>query len=398
MTLNRDHFSLPIHQHILEAMVKLWTLEKPLDEVTILNELEATIPTASLAQVTKIILSSPTVDNIVYWAEILEEYRQRRALFALATNISNGIVGGTLQASEAHDRILEDLQGIGGDKTGDEDLAAVGDRVIETLERNWDGSSTSRLPSGIAQVDKAIQGMPVGVPTTIGARPGVGKSMTLWNICHAACVRGEHVVVLTNEDTADRTAKLGLSNHSGVERRELDNPDLAPFYKQAVREAHEKWAPINARYHMVKVHGKSMVEICRIAKALCRKYSPTIIALDYIQNVPNPEPGMNRNQGIEENLTHFDALIAEEDVVGIIIAQLKRQEQGTTPTMESFKDSGSIEQKSKLMLTLSDLSPRDGHNHYPGETNFGIGVVKNSEGLSDFTIECIVDKGLGRFQ
>jgi replicative DNA helicase len=235
------------------------------------------------------------------------------------------------------------------------------------------------------------------VPTAIGARPGVGKSLTLWNFANAAVQRGEHVIIFTNEDNVDRTYKLGLAHHSGVERRKLESTGLTDAQKASIIEAIAITAEANSRFHFVKVHGKKMAEICRMAKALIRKYKPTIIALDYIQNVPNPEQGMNRNYGIEENLTMYDALIAEEEIVGIIVGQLKRMEPGAIPTMSDFKDSGSIEQKAKLMLTFSDVLSQNGGEHYPGEANFRIGVAKNSEGLSDFDVDCVVDKGLGRF-
>jgi len=396
--LRTAHFSLPLHQHTFEAMRGLWDEDRAIDEITILDALEREIPNVSLSEISKLITTTATGDNIEHWAAILEEHRRKRVLHSVASSANTELLAGKA-SSEVFDQMIESLTEISSEtKAVSETMEEVGHRVEEVLRRAWEGGETSRLPSGIVDLDKEIGGFPVGVPTAIGARPGVGKSLTLWNIVHAACLRGENVVVLTNEDNADRTYKVGLAYYSGVERRRLESSSLSPLERARITQAFADTAEANSRYHTVPIHGKKMIEVCRIARAMCRRYSPTILALDYIQNVPNPEPGMTRNYGIEENLTHWDALVAEENVVGILMGQLKRLEPGAIPTMSDFKDSGSIEQKAKCMLTLSDLPTRNEGYQFSTEPNFSIGVVKNSEGLSDFAVDCIVDKGLGKFK
>ena len=393
--LSASHFQLPLHQHVYTAMRGLWEEDKPLDDITILDAIERELPTISLAEVSKLLVHAPTADNIEHWVDILEEHRRKRVLHALTVNASNELLQGD-ESDAIYDKLIDGLGHIVGDRVVGETMEEIGYQVLDDLERAWSGEIAARLPSGIARLDAEIIGLPIGVPTVIGARPGIGKSFTLWNIANAAVQRGEHVVILTNEDKGKTTYKLGLANASGVERKDLAGEYLSEDQRRRIRDAIASTAESNRRFHIVPVHGKKMVEICRIARAFIRKYKPTIIALDYIQNVPNPEPGMNRNYGIEENLTNFDALVAEEQVVGIIAGQLKRMEPGAIPTMADLKDSGSIEQKAKLMLTLSDRPPQGG-SYFPGEPNFRIGVVKNSEGLSDFEVDFRVNKGLGTF-
>lgn len=113
-----------------------------------------------------------------------------------------------------------------------------------------------------------------------------------------------------------------------------------------------------------------------------------MVALDYIQNVPNPEAGMNRTYGIEANMSVFEAMIADEDIVGIVVGQLKRFDEPRRPIMSDFKDSGSIEQKCKLMMTLSDS--------VESSSILEVDIVKNSEGVQNFMIPLAVEKGFGR--
>lgn len=392
LSLDLVHFSSPLNKMIFAAVTSLYAEEKPLDEITVIDAIRTKTPNVRLGDISKILINAPTADNAEYWAEILEEFRKKRLIAEIASGTTQAILSGG-SSGEVFDELLNKLVSVTEkDRNQSETMEDVANRVMPMLEDAWNGEIAMRLPTGIHEVDIDIEGMPIGTPTAIGAKPGTGKSMFLWNICFNACRRGESVLVLTNEDVPDKSFMLGLANESGIERRRLTSKKLSVSEKGSILAARDRVAHVNELYHTIKVHGKSMLEICRTARAMIRKHKPTIVALDYIQNVPSPERGMTRNYAIEENLTVFDTMIAEEQVVGILISQLKRFDENRDPTKEDFKDSGSIEQKSKLMLALSDV----GNGKGPG--NFAVNVVKNSEGQSNFKIPLTCDKGTGRIE
>ena len=228
---------------------------------------------------------------------------------------------------------------------------------------------------------------PISVMSALGARPGVGKSTILWNIGYNVAKRGDHVLVLTNEDKPAVAARLGIANITGIERiRLLTGDTLTGEEKYDIRMAIESMREANSRYHTVRIHGKKMKEICREATAMIRRHGIKYAALDYIQNVPQPEAGMSRNYGIEQNLTDLEAMVADEDIPFTIVGQIKRIDENRRPMMDDFKDSGSIEQKCKLMMILSD-----------GEHDtMDVDIVKNSEGQSGGTVTLDINKGFGR--
>ena len=69
-----------------------------------------------------------------------------------------------------------------------------------------------------------------------------------------------------------------------------------------------------------------------------------------------------------------------------MLGQLKRMEEGKVPTIQDLRDSGSIEQKSKLILLMSE-----------GDAGMvDVDVAKNSEGRENTIVHLHIDLGLGR--
>ena len=388
LPLSEEHFSLPIHKAIFVAMRGLYENDKPIDEVTVLNACLAENSRIEISAVTKIVVSASTADNAEFWVEILEEARRMRVLNDALATASKIITGQTVGDSGAVQDILlaqmEALSLVRSERVSD--LGEATAQELARMESQWEGGSSPRYPFGIADLDYKSGGIPVGVISALGARTGTGKSTVLWNIFNSAATRGDHVLVMSNEDRPDVMARLGMAHSAGIERKDLLAGRVHEDDKDAIRAQVEAKNEINSRIHTLRIHGRDMRAICREATGLIRRYNIKIAALDYIQNVPNPEAGMNRNYGIEENLTTLEAMIASENIPMIVIGQLKRLEDGRVPTIQDLKDSGSIEQKAKLILLLSE-----------GEGGVvEVDIAKNSEGPKNMVAHLHIDFGLGR--
>lgn len=387
LDLRDGHFTKGLHLTVFHAVRAMFESGRPVDEITLIDEVSR-LPGVDLLAVSKLMVRVPTADNAEHWVQILEEHRRKRVLMDVAASVTAKLGAGDM-SGEIQDSMLSGLSAIeAGASSIGVTLEEAADDELARMEDQWGGGSSSRIETGITRLDGKIGGLPIGTPTALGARPGVGKSTTLWNICNNVCKRGEHSIILTNEDRPHVQARLAIANAAGIERRRLVQGILTPEEKDKVRAAVDSIRDANSRYHVVRVHGKKMREICREAKAIIRRHGAKLVAVDYIQNVPNPEPGMSRNYGIEENMTMFEAMIADEGVAGILVGQLKRIEDSRRPLMQDFKDSGSIEQKCKLMMILSEGANAD---------VLDVDIVKNSEGVSGFTISLACNKGTGRF-
>ncbi len=388
LDLDAEHFTQALHKHMLAAITELVESDVAVDEVTVLDALGSKSSDFDVSAVTSLIVETPTSDNAEHWVGVLEEKRRLRSLSDASSRAHDRLRTGADDSGYIHDRLNEDLMEIcAKGRVGSEVMTDVTEQELARMESQWDGTGgQARVPTGIGRLDSVVTGLPVGVPTAVGARPGVGKSTFLWNIAYSRARRGEDVLILTNEDRPEVAARLGIANFTGIERRVLLAGKLDPLQRRAVREAVEEMREANSHYHTLKVHGRSMKDICREAVGLIRRFNVKLLALDYIQNVPSPVGVTKRTYGIEENLTTLEALIAKEEIPAIIVGQVRRLEKGQRPTMADFKDSGSIEQKCKLMIALN-----------PAEHDkLECCIVKNSEGRQGDIVELNYQPGYGR--
>lgn len=92
-----------------------------------------------------------------------------------------------------------------------------GGRPVELVGLNADVTLPNRMPSGIAELDRAIGGGFVsGSATLIGGDPGIGKSTLLLQAAAKLALAGRSVAYISGEEAADqvrlRAIRLGLGH------------------------------------------------------------------------------------------------------------------------------------------------------------------------------------------
>src|SRR5215216_6313874 len=90
-----------------------------------------------------------------------------------------------------------------------------GGRVIPLVGLETPAALPERLPSGIAEFDRAIGGgIVAGSALLIGGDPGIGKSTLMLQVAARLAARGERVVYVSGEESAEqvrlRAVRLGL--------------------------------------------------------------------------------------------------------------------------------------------------------------------------------------------
>ncbi|WP_418155961.1 DnaB-like helicase C-terminal domain-containing protein [Actinoalloteichus caeruleus] len=103
----------------------------------------------------------------------------------------------------------------------DDVLRSTLDEIDAVVSRN--GSAPS-IPTGFADLDEILNGLPLGSLTVIGAHPGVGSSTLALDIVRCASVRhGIPAAYLSLDDTAEAVTqrlisaecRVRLSEHAG---------------------------------------------------------------------------------------------------------------------------------------------------------------------------------------
>lgn len=194
-------------------------------------------------------------------------------------------------------------------------------------------------------------GMAPGDILTIGARPGVGKTVIATDIAVKFARRyKEPVLYFSTEMSYTETLQRMLAPLSGVpgwkfRKRYFDQEGNDV---KAIGKAAEELSSLDI--HLVDKPGPTLADV----RAAMAAVKPRLVILDYLQvfNFEVDEEG--KPEAIDRFLYGFKASLRSFDAIGVITSQLAREVDGLTtrqtPQLKDLKGSGGIEIASNSVL------------------------------------------------
>ena len=218
--LKSEHFYMHRHQFIWTAMVSLDSQGKPIDLLTVYDEIERMGKAQDLDSVyiTSLINEVPTSINVEHYAGIVLDYAQRRADLQIANEIANGAYGEGVDRAKIIDLLTRNSNVQNGAAPIGDLLNTFYDTVEERAKNPKDiwGISTS-FPS----FDKVTGGLQKHTTTMLAGSPGVGKTTLLLQILLYAARAGYKTAIYELEMDAERLIARILSMLTGVPIRDM---------------------------------------------------------------------------------------------------------------------------------------------------------------------------------
>jgi replicative DNA helicase len=216
--ISTHDFYNEVHRRIYESMAELASQLQPIDFVTLGEKLkqrgdwEKIGGTSALGSLTDAVSTSANVD---YYAKIVKEKAAVRRMIYSAQEV---VARGYSDHGDATEYLSTAMAEINNAATTNivnktehikSGLSAITKAALEGKQ------SVSRQPTGIQMLDNKSGGMPKGVLTIIGGRPGMGKS-SVSLIIAMSVAQYEPVLYFTLEDSMAMVRARALSNLSGI--------------------------------------------------------------------------------------------------------------------------------------------------------------------------------------
>ncbi len=385
-TLECDDFYHPAHAALFGAMRNLEAASKPIDDVTLGDELERMGKRDLVAYIGEAAIRVPILENVLEYARIVQGHRETRDLMLAASAFVSRCYSGDVPVSEATDELAKQISRITMGR-GDDRGRSLGDLIrdeFRTIEQEAADRANGKavhvgIPSGIAALDRFTGGIPFGVPTLVIARPGQGKTTMVMRMAWAAAEYADDTpLVYSYEDGRQSFAQRALAQTTGVatqniRSRQFERGDLS---KISARER-ECFA---RREVIVKAAGMGVEELCRDIRAR-RLRNPgrhRSVFVDYVQRIPLPRmQGASTADKLAEISNRLTDMAAIENVAFVLCSQLnreieKRGSDDPRPKLSDIRGSGALEQDGKLILGL--------HREDPSSSKLEILVLKNHNG------------------
>ena len=380
--IRTDDFALRQHRLIWGAIEQLATDNTSVDIITVEEVLQAqgTVDDAGgLAYLGKLARDVPSAANVEAYARIMADYRIRRGLQTAGHRIAALAHGDTDNRVAAAYSELEALHDERKQAPVKAEEALSG--LVNEIERRFQMSDDLLgLPTGVGDLDIAINGLCPGLLYVVAGRPGMGKSVLGLQMVLRAAATGAPALLFSIEMGREELMARAAANIGGILKDRLKRPSkfdeddwakLTSFLTKT--QAMPYWLDDSANLHIN--------DIVVRARRHKRQYGLGLLAIDYLQLIRGT--GENRNKEIG-SITRACKLLAKElQVPVVLLSQLNRsveQRANKRPILADLRESGEIEQDADVVIFLY----RD-EEYYPDTADTGVAeliIAKQRDGVT----------------
>ncbi|MBQ6553387.1 MAG: replicative DNA helicase [Clostridia bacterium] len=364
LILRPDCFYIQEHAAIYEILLKMSDLNKPIDFVTLLEEIksagvyrdddEAKEYLVNLAQ------TVPTSHNVKNYAKIVaDDYYLRSLITASRENIEDATGRGN-DVREVMDAAENRIYGIMNDRNRIR-LTPISEAIQVSLKSMEDLSDPEKrgeimgVKTGFSSIDYYITGMRKADLVFIAGRPGFGKTSLALNIATNVAKTGKGVAYFSLEMSAEQLATRVLASESMIDSRKIMRGELES--EDWIKLANTCDVLSNAPIYF---DDTSNITITEMKAKLRRLKNIGLVIIDYLQLMSTGKRSDNRANEVQELTRSMKTMASELGVAVLCCAQLNREAAKRSlsskgegrPVLSDLRESGSIEQDADMVMLL----------------------------------------------
>ncbi len=410
--LQPSAFYKEAHQHIFNAMVKLFENTEPIDLLTVSAQLrkDAKLDAVGgdfyLIQLTQKVSSSA---HIEFHARIILQKFIQRSLIKISNEIIEDAYDETKDVFDMLDMAESKLYDVaqGNIKTSTETAQNLVIQAKKKIEEISNKEGMSGVPSGFIDLDKLTSGWQPSDLIIVAARPGMGKTaLTLSMARNIAVGQNIPVAFFSLEMSSVQLITRLISSETTLSSEKLRTGKL---------EDHE-WKQLNVKVSDLEkaplfiddTPSLSIFDLRAKARRLSSQYGIKLIIIDYLQlmTAGGSNKTGNREQEISTISRNLKALAKELNIPVIALSQLSRAVEtrggSKRPILSDLRESGAIEQDADIVSFIYrpeyykiDEWDDDERTPSAGQAEFIVAKHRNG-GLNNIRLKFI--GALGKFE
>ena len=346
------------HQRIFAGMIGLYERHKPVDLLTLTDELrnkdtlEQIGGSAYLSELTNYV---PTAAHATAYAEIVAEKAVRRRLIKASSDISELSYDEDQSTQELLSQAESELFSV-SDQSLKQDLVSLESVLTDSFDRmeelHRNKGSLRGIRTGYRDLDTMTAGFQRSDLIILAARPAMGKTTLVTNLAYnVATIEKQAVLFFSLEMSKEQLVDRMLADASGVDSWNIRTGNLSDDDFQKLSEAMGEMA--EAPIFIDDKPGLSVLELRTKARRIAHERPLGLIVVDYLQLMQGSgRHDGNRVQEVSEISRGLKLVARELNVPLIALSQLSRTVESRTPPIPQLSDlreSGSIEQDADIV-------------------------------------------------
>src|SRR6201987_4268107 len=361
--LRVEDFSLDSHRRIYARMVDLAESSRPIDMITLIEELERHKELQAIgdvAYVSSLVEGVPERPSIEHYVKIVRDKALLRGVISAATTA----IARASDQSDAAEDVLSDTEAgvfqlsekrIGRGFMGVQEIVRETFGSVDALLQR--GQRITGLATHYTDLDEMTSGLQRSDLVIIAARPSMGKTAFVMNIAENASIEDQQAVgVFSLEMSREALLMRLLCSQARVDAHKMRAGSLGMGGTTKVVKAMEQLA--HAPIYIDDTPGISLSEMRAKARRLKQSQGRLdLIIVDYLQLMSGGGKRFeNRTQEVSAISRGLKALAKELSVPVIALSQLSRAPESRggdhRPQLADLRESGSIEQDADLVMFI----------------------------------------------
>ena len=350
----------PAHREIFHAMQVIATASRPIDLVTLDEELtrrgrlEAVGGAAYLIELSR---SVPSAVNVRAYIRIVDEKSTMRRLIEACEKIIQDCNSGELEPQAVLEQAEKRIYDITMRKSGEE-LIPIQPILLKTFEHIEmlvkNHGKVDGVESGYAELDELLTGFHPGEMILVAGRPAMGKTSIGMNFIENAAIRtGKRAAVFSLEMPAEQLAMRMLCTEARVDMQRVRRGQINDEEWSKLSDAIISIGP--SAIYVDATPGISVSQIRSKARRLQMEHGLDIIMIDYLSLMSGVGSFGSRQEEVAQISRGLKSLAVELHVPIIALQQLSRAPAGRSnhrPLLSDIRESGAIEQDADVVMFI----------------------------------------------
>lgn len=361
ISLVPSDFYMIKHERIFFAIKRLHDKHKPIDSLTVVEELTAMEyldEVGGAYEITLLVVGVSSTCNLEYHASIIKQKSIARKLISMSNEIQN------MSYSPATDvgDIFEFIEKVYTDiaiGTSDSDASTIEDSLectinyIQKLQNDANSGINTSIPTGLKELDKQLNGG-FKAPDLIilGGRPSMGKTQFAVHFSKYASMSDNETLFISIEMTKIQLIIRMITEHEGIDFYRLKTGQLNNEEWQLIDDMVTKIAKY--KLHIADDSQiRNLSNIKSLARKMSRKGNLKLLIIDYLQLIRTNLKFGTRDLEVGYITSELKNLCKELNIPCILLAQLNRPIKGakvSSPKLEDLRESGNIEQDADIVI------------------------------------------------
>lgn len=362
-TITPNDFFDARHQRIYEAITQLYEKRRPIDVLTLADQLKGNGflemiggPTY-LTELTNFV---PTAAHVEQYADIVAQKAVRRRLIRASQELTTLGFDETKAIKELIEEAEANLFEVSRQHVK-QSIASVEDVLAASFERlddlHKDSNKVRGIPTGFRDMDDILAGLQRSDLFILAARPSMGKTAFSLSLAHNVAVQAkEPVLIFSLEMSKEQLVDRLLAMESGVDAWALRTGNLTDSDFERLGQA---MGTLSETTMLIDdTPGLTVSDLRTKARREAHKQPLGLIIVDYLQLMSGGSKfssGDNRVNEISEISRGLKAIARELNVPLIALSQLSRSVENRKPQIPQLADlreSGSIEQDADVVAFI----------------------------------------------